>query len=395
MASALPTSQHPLNGLAEARMGPWLEAARSGVLSRLTTASAADAGLSAPPDPRWGTALHVAAARGHSTAIDWLVEYGVALGATNSVGSSALHCAAHFGHETAVSRLLAHGAAPRAADKRGLTALHFASASLNAKAVRLLLAAGASVDAKCRDDKSSLWYARRAAATATGVARARDSSAVVALLEAADRATGRWCRAARNGDRAALEELMALASGGASPYATPLDVNVSRADGNTALHFAVRPTNDASRMDDRAQLCEWLIERGADSSRVNCVGCTALHYAVGFLGQPRIVSALLRAGAPPDLSASGLGTPLDVARRSVERCVTAEGHPAAAILDMVLASWRHRKLMRRWRLLARVIGTVIPWHARACARAYAPGGGGYEVARGSFEESARKVRRVR
>ena len=44
--------------------------------------------------------------------------------------------------------------------------------------------------------------------------------------------------------------------------------------------------------------------------------------------------------------------------------------------------------LRRWRLVARVAVLLVPWHARATERAYAPGGIGVEEARAEFEGHA-------
>ena len=47
------------------------------------------------------------------------------------------------------------------------------------------------------------------------------------------------------------------------------------------------------------------------------------------------------------------------------------------------------RLLRRLRLLARVAGCVVLWHARAAERAYAPDGRGFEEALVSFEAHKR------
>ena len=49
---------------------------------------------------------------------------------------------------------------------------------------------------------------------------------------------------------------------------------------------------------------------------------------------------------------------------------------------------RMQHLMRRLRLFARVAGRVLPWHARALERAYAPGGPGFEEAKKEFQAHA-------
>ena len=65
---------------------------------------------------------------------------------------------------------------------------------------------------------------------------------------------------------------------------------------------------------------------------------------------------------------------------NVLRHVGTKKHSACA------AHWvRMQHLMRRLRLFARVAGRVLPWHARAAERAYAPGGRGFKKAKTNFE----------
>ena len=69
-----------------------------------------------------------------------------------------------------------------------------------------------------------------------------------------------------------------------------------------------------------------------------------------------------------------------VAFDNVLRHVGMKKHSACA------AHWvRMQHLMRRLRLFARVAGRVLPWHARAAERAYAPGGRGFKKAKTNFE----------
>ncbi len=259
--------------------------------------------------------------------------------------------------------------------------------------------AGASLDVKDKHDCSPLFFARRAAATATGQ-RQRDSLRTVKVLEDASRTTQRWFRAvhAPNADLAELERMLAAGQ--------RLE---ARRSGRTALHDAARGGRDAT--------VAWLLERGADPrSRTTQGGHTPLHLATdawtsflpqattcivtanGVLALHDTVLALLAHGAPP-LARNGQGrTPLAEARAVLSRrpaaARAAEKHAAdRKMLPLLTRLERAEHLRRRWRLFVRVAGCLAPWHARARERAYAPGGLGFDEARASFEERARKAPR--
>ena len=69
------------------------------------------------------------------------------------------------------------------------------------------------------------------------------------------------------------------------------------------------------------------------------------------------------------------------------------GSSYTALLRLGALLERAELLRRRWRLFVRVACCVMPWHARARERAYAPGGLGFQEVRTDFEERARKAQR--
>ncbi|WP_181777103.1 ankyrin repeat domain-containing protein [Amycolatopsis pittospori] len=82
----------------------------------------------------------------------------------------------------------------------------------------------------------------------------------------------------------------------------PTLVHAHGKNGNDLLGMA------AATRDER--LCRLLLDHGADPASANVHGWTALHQA-GYLGLPLLVTMLLDAGAPVDVSARGDGgTPL-------------------------------------------------------------------------------------
>ena len=90
------------------------------------------------------TPLHLAARRGHATALDALAGGGADVETRTTTGVTALHYAAESGREDAVSALLRHGAAvdaPTTADAQ--TPLMWATASNRLETMRVLLEAGA------------------------------------------------------------------------------------------------------------------------------------------------------------------------------------------------------------------------------------------------------------
>ena len=383
---------------------------------------------------KWGGALHYAVHNDHVAAARWLLERGVAVDGRTSNGHTALHIAAHFGHGTLVDVLLAASAAPDAVDKQGRAPLHFAAAERKADVCTALLARGAAADLADKHHNSPVAYAQRAAATATGVPRQRESLRTVKVLEEAARAVQRWFSAARHADLAQLTQLLAAAGQQQQPPApvppppppptlgapNPKHMLEARRRGGTALHEAARrgllPT------------LTWLLEAGADPhSRAVPGGETPLHLAVRHLlsqGGGRdsshravgvaLAEKLLAHGAPP-LAADTQGhTALALLAAHLEsnprhlgpsqapteaREAYADGREgrqseaSTALLGLAVRLERAELLRRRWRLFVRVAGCVAPWYARARERAYAPGGLGFHEVRTDFEERARKAQR--
>ena len=216
---------------------------------------------------KWGGALHYAVSNDHAAAARWLLERGVAVDGRTCNGHTALHIAAYLGHGTLVGVLLTASASPDAVDKQGRAPLHFAAAERKADVCATLLARGAAADLADKHHNAALAYAHRAAATAMGVARQRESLRTVKVLEEAARAAQRWFSAARHADLARLSQLLE------APPPQAEHLLEARRLGSTALHEAARrgllPT------------LTWLLEAGADAhSRTVPAGETPLHLAV-------------------------------------------------------------------------------------------------------------------
>lgn len=110
------------------------------------------AALEGPMPSLSSTALHVAAGRGQTAVLAWLLDQGISADhcpAALKTRHRALMSAALGGHTAAAALLLARGAAANARDYKSYTALHMASDKGHADVVAVLLDAGA--DPSLRD----------------------------------------------------------------------------------------------------------------------------------------------------------------------------------------------------------------------------------------------------
>eukprot|EP00899_Mesostigma_viride_P008424 jgi/Mesvir1/17583/Mv08817-RA.2 len=103
-----------------------------------------------PPPPRQHkrSALHCAAAVGHSGVVDLLLQHRADINDCDADECTALHHAASNGHKEVVEVLIHHGADLNHKNVEGRTALNYAAARRHNKVVELLLLAGASTDDK-------------------------------------------------------------------------------------------------------------------------------------------------------------------------------------------------------------------------------------------------------
>ena len=144
---------------------------------------------------------------------------------------------------------------------------------------------------------------------------------------------------ARRQDRAGVRALLASRA----------DVNVSQADGATALHWA-------AQWDD-VEMAGLLVRAGARVDAANDFGVTPLLLASGN-GRPAMISLLLRAGADPNLAAANGEVPLMTAahtgnlgavdallERGAEVNYKAAGHGQSALMWAI--SERHSNVARR------------------------------------------------
>jgi len=97
------------------------------------------------------SAIHAAAAKGQTKAVQWLLQNGLSIHAHTAVGDTPLMMAVMGGHRETVEHLLDNGADIAAVNADGDSALHRAVSEGAQNIVRLLLQAGASLTVKNRE----------------------------------------------------------------------------------------------------------------------------------------------------------------------------------------------------------------------------------------------------
>jgi ankyrin repeat protein len=102
------------------------------------------------------TPLHLAAADGHETAVEFLISHGADIEAKSKEGQTPLHLAAALGRKTVVEFLISHGADIEAKNAGGATPLHGAVRRVQLLLVEVLLAHGAEVNAPDGSGKTPL-----------------------------------------------------------------------------------------------------------------------------------------------------------------------------------------------------------------------------------------------
>ena len=118
------------------------------------------------------TALHRAAARGHLSAVNLLVDHGANVNAVDEQGATPLLAATYSSHKEVVVFLLQRGATVDAQEKRhGFTPLIQAVARNNKDLVNVLLNHNANLSLKTVDGRTALDWAK-----------AEGSSQIVAML---------------------------------------------------------------------------------------------------------------------------------------------------------------------------------------------------------------------
>lgn len=240
-----------------------------------------------------------------------LLQAGADIAARDPNGETPLHLAAGFRNAAAVAALLEAGADVHATTRRGDTPLHDAARYGSAEIVNALLEAGADVHATSRGGDTPLHAAARHGGTAIANASlaqlypgadVRGAEIVNALLDA-----GADVNVGAGGYGTPLRFAAALSGGTISGAVNALleagaDVNFADSSGNTPLlAAATNPPGEWPRPSGTsAELPLKLLALGADPNARGSGGVTPLYKtALGVTDAPRVIRALLEAGANP------------------------------------------------------------------------------------------------
>lgn len=211
-------------------------------------------------DGRHSTPLHFAAGYNRVPVVEYLLENGAEVHASDKGGLVPLHNACSYGHYEVTELLVKHGANVNVADLWKFTPLHEAAAKGKYEIVKLLLKHGADSSKKNRDGAMPLDLVRESDQDVADLLRGN-----AALLDAA-----------KKGNLARVQRLV-----------TQENINCRDAQGrnSTPLHLAAGYNN--------FEVAEYLLENGADVNAQDKGGLIPLHNASSY-GHLDIAALLIK-----------------------------------------------------------------------------------------------------
>jgi ankyrin repeat protein len=307
------------------------------------------------------TALHQAAGAGRADSCALLLAKETSLiHLKDADGITALSCAVISGSSQAVAVIVQHGADVNAVDDCGMTVLKEACMHNQIDVVRYLIQEGADVNAADSESHCALYVAvmsnntmlaqllldhgaliNRTDASGQTVMFMATHEGHVSMMELlAER--GLRTTAVDNDNNTLLMEAVVTGQIAAAEWLLQHGVAVNAAHrlGFTALHRACEHSSSSSSSRDETTMIELLLANGADVSKCNTSGSTALNYVAGN-GHLEYAKVLIAAGADVNHSNSNGLTVLHVAiiknhaavvQLILEHCAAAAVSSAATIV---------------------------------------------------------------
>jgi len=302
----------------------------------------------------YGTALEIAAEKGHLDMVELLLNGGATIDSESSKWGNALEPATYGGNESVVKFLLDRGVDVNTKSGRHGSALLAAATANNLRMSQLLIDNGADIEVEGKDGKTPLCRAAYEGYYSLVRLLADNGADVNSVGKDGHRGTPlhstinghpscRRPRQHRSSTKEWTETLLVLLEKGAIPdlaptgYMSPLHVALcctlyelpkalieNGADPNRRDHLGFTPLFTAAD-NWMVELVELLLQRGADPN-VHVEGQTPLHLAahghgsggwtfVEWVGDPdgsraQVVELLLKNGASPNITDSERRTPL-------------------------------------------------------------------------------------
>ena len=285
-------------------------------------------------------ALHYAALKGRTSIAELLLKRGSKTDVVSKdrtqfkdwpgfsvSGATPLHLATEQGITALVELLLKSGASVSISNHAGNTPLHLASSLPNTAVCTLLLEKGANPNAEMRDGSTPLSTAianNRPEIVALLLAKGADVNRPIGIKSSTSYPQYPLHLAISRNSRVLLDALL-----GAKP-----DLGVINRDGHTPLVQVLAGSSPS------VELAEGLLEAGANPNNA-AVNTLPIWYCIGK--GPRIVGALLRYGANPNVLDYAARTPLSYIQESINNALRSPSEPR------VLADLREtEQLLRKY-----------------------------------------------
>lgn len=224
-------------------------------------------------DKEGRTLLHFAA-QGSKEAIEFLLNEGLSITETDSLGQTPLHSAAYTDRPEAIKMLISAGTDRDAQTARGQTALHIAAREDNTASAWVLLDSGLDTETKDSIGRTAMHIA----ATAGHVA------IVDVLVQKRANKSARDLRGSTPLHLATIKAYPAIVN---LLMEHAIDTEAVNGDGETALHLAARL--------NASEMARILLRGGASGNATTPQGQTALHLAA-MEGKIEVVQTLVREG---------------------------------------------------------------------------------------------------